>query len=259
MRLFLSNSFENKLCHFTLKPYDSISVQILADPPDEGSNSFVLNYFTRSLSRTQTKAWLRFNDRLLTLSFSKNESKPLINLDFTSLSALIHAANFINQDDFQPRLKVCSYYHVRTTKPALTTEATLLQRFFHGFCLMHAWCRLFSLPTCGDHRKDGKKVVGLGRFELPTPRLSSVCSDQLSYRPKARDLHRWPRVSDVFVRTFKMNPSDRESGLIFFPPQSSSINRTFLRMRSFRVQIGKPIFLTKTRPKTFCCPMSSYC
>jgi hypothetical protein len=25
--------------------------------------------------------------------------------------------------------------------------------------------------------------VGLGRFELPTPRLSSVCSDQLSYRP----------------------------------------------------------------------------
>ena len=28
------------------------------------------------------------------------------------------------------------------------------------------------------------KMVGLGRFELPTPRLSSVCSDQLSYRPK---------------------------------------------------------------------------
>ena len=25
--------------------------------------------------------------------------------------------------------------------------------------------------------------MGLGRFELPTPRLSSVCSDQLSYRP----------------------------------------------------------------------------
>ena len=26
-------------------------------------------------------------------------------------------------------------------------------------------------------------VVGLGRLELPTPRLSSVCSNQLSYRP----------------------------------------------------------------------------
>ena len=29
-------------------------------------------------------------------------------------------------------------------------------------------------------------LVGLGRFELPTPRLSSVCSDQLSYRPTHR-------------------------------------------------------------------------
>ena len=28
------------------------------------------------------------------------------------------------------------------------------------------------------------KLVGLGRFELPTPRLSSVCSNQLSYRPE---------------------------------------------------------------------------
>jgi hypothetical protein len=28
-----------------------------------------------------------------------------------------------------------------------------------------------------------KRMVGLGRLELPTPRLSSVCSNQLSYRP----------------------------------------------------------------------------
>ena len=27
------------------------------------------------------------------------------------------------------------------------------------------------------------KLVGLSRFELLTPRLSSVCSNQLSYRP----------------------------------------------------------------------------
>ncbi len=27
------------------------------------------------------------------------------------------------------------------------------------------------------------RVVGLGGFEPPTPRLSSVCSNQLSYRP----------------------------------------------------------------------------
>ena len=30
--------------------------------------------------------------------------------------------------------------------------------------------------------------MGLGRFELPTPRLSSVCSNQLSYRPSAERL-----------------------------------------------------------------------
>ena len=28
-----------------------------------------------------------------------------------------------------------------------------------------------------------RRMVGLGRLELPTPRLSSVCSNQLSYRP----------------------------------------------------------------------------
>jgi hypothetical protein len=32
--------------------------------------------------------------------------------------------------------------------------------------------------------------VGLSRFELLTPRLSSVCSNQLSYRPRNRDSQR---------------------------------------------------------------------
>ena len=30
-------------------------------------------------------------------------------------------------------------------------------------------------------------MVGLSRFELLTPRLSSVCSNQLSYRPLIRE------------------------------------------------------------------------
>jgi hypothetical protein len=34
----------------------------------------------------------------------------------------------------------------------------------------------------GDPGK-GQLVVGLGGLEPPTPRLSSVCSNQLSYRP----------------------------------------------------------------------------
>jgi hypothetical protein len=32
------------------------------------------------------------------------------------------------------------------------------------------------------------ELVGLSRFELLTPRLSSVCSNQLSYRPKNKRL-----------------------------------------------------------------------
>ena len=33
----------------------------------------------------------------------------------------------------------------------------------------------------------GRALVGLSRFELLTPRLSSVCSNQLSYRPRNDD------------------------------------------------------------------------
>ena len=34
-------------------------------------------------------------------------------------------------------------------------------------------------------------MVGLGRFELPTSRLSGVRSNQLSYRPKTRSSRSW--------------------------------------------------------------------
>ena len=40
-------------------------------------------------------------------------------------------------------------------------------------------------PSAGTHRRtDANKVVGLGRFELPTSRLSSARSNQLSYKPE---------------------------------------------------------------------------
>ena len=39
-------------------------------------------------------------------------------------------------------------------------------------------------------------LVGLSRFELLTPRLSSVCSNQLSYRPRNRDVLKEPSRSD---------------------------------------------------------------
>ena len=43
-------------------------------------------------------------------------------------------------------------------------------------------CKASALPTELWPRKKAV-VVGPGRFELPTPRLSSVCSNQLSYGP----------------------------------------------------------------------------
>jgi hypothetical protein len=39
------------------------------------------------------------------------------------------------------------------------------------------------------------KVMGLTRFELVTPRLSSVCSNQLSYRPPTSRLRRFVAAS----------------------------------------------------------------
>ena len=48
---------------------------------------------------------------------------------------------------------------------------------------------LRSRPTrLVDHPKlanGERRMVGLSRFELLTPRLSSVCSNQLSYRPRS--------------------------------------------------------------------------
>ena len=40
-----------------------------------------------------------------------------------------------------------------------------------------------ELPDCSTPRQFPQNVVGLGRFELPTSRLSGVRSNQLSYRP----------------------------------------------------------------------------
>src|SRR5262245_10129068 len=56
-----------------------------------------------------------------------------------------------------------------------------------------------------------QRVVGPGRLELPTPRLSSVCSNQLSYGPSpaahffARDKSlRWSRAAH---RNWARNPA----------------------------------------------------
>ncbi len=41
-----------------------------------------------------------------------------------------------------------------------------------------------------NHKKTNKKLVGLGRFELPTYGLGNRCSIHLSYRPASDDFTR---------------------------------------------------------------------
>ena len=74
-------------------------------------------------------------------------------------------------------------------------------------------CKAGALPTELWPRQkkpaSAQRVVGPGRLELPTPRLSSVCSNQLSYGPSpAAPLHRtslrWTRAAH---RNWARNPS----------------------------------------------------
>src|SRR6187431_1793414 len=44
--------------------------------------------------------------------------------------------------------------------------------------------RSSNIATYTSTKRTPLELVGLSRFELLTPRLSSVCSNQLSYRPK---------------------------------------------------------------------------
>src|SRR4249920_3441538 len=50
-----------------------------------------------------------------------------------------------------------------------------------------------------------EKLVGLSRFELLTPRLSSVCSNQLSYRPSSPLSRHSPRSPTGGTTNFSKN------------------------------------------------------
>ena len=70
----------------------------------------------------------------------------------------------------------------------LRRDSLRRRRQRHSACLAKA----FAYATAPARRR----LVGLSRFELLTPRLSSVCSNQLSYRPlffqQAGGLRYWP-------------------------------------------------------------------
>jgi hypothetical protein len=87
--------------------------------------------------------------------------------------------------------KRCKPWQVATTStharhyaigtPFFTSTASLLVARVYGLaCLAEVRLRV----ACNAPDFGGRKLVGLSRFELLTPRLSSVCSNQLSYRPK---------------------------------------------------------------------------
>src|SRR5581483_6440665 len=53
---------------------------------------------------------------------------------------------------------------------------------------------------CRAKRREARRLVGLGRFELPTSRLSSARSNQLSYKPeKGPDDRPRPLATDFAI------------------------------------------------------------
>ena len=59
--------------------------------------------------------------------------------------------------------------------------------------------RLNPVGLPSEARRYERRMVGLTRFELVTPRLSSVCSNQLSYRPRY-SLQRTGRAGSLKTR-----------------------------------------------------------
>ena len=79
--------------------------------------------------------------------------------------------------------------------------------------------------------------MGLGRFELPTPRLSSVCSNQLSYRPSAKDNPRTGGGPKLDSATAK--PA-RGADTASYMPILSKLNRTTTQPRRCRTRLPAP-------------------
>ena len=64
----------------------------------------------------------------------------------------------------------------------------------------HALSQLSYGPDYRDKALVGAKVVGLGRLELPTSRLSSARSNQLSYKPPTPSPWKRIRARHAYTR-----------------------------------------------------------
>ena len=74
---------------------------------------------------------------------------------------------------------------------------------------LHASAWQPSLACPAGARGSERRLVGLSRFELLTPRLSSVCSNQLSYRPLPRTCNRLVPVLSKLDRRAIHNPESQ--------------------------------------------------
>jgi hypothetical protein len=67
-------------------------------------------------------------------------------------------------------------------------------------------------------RESERKVVGLGRLELPTSRLSSARSNQLSYKPLSWRTAERARSSPIARRAQRARPRRKRNGDGGVPP-----------------------------------------
>ena len=98
-----------------------------------------------------------------------------------------------------------------------------------------------SPATSALQPRPSRFVVGLSRFELLTPRLSSVCSNQLSYRPE--------RAKNPYVPV--LSKLDRTCFA-----QSAAESRLATRSTEYQIDLSISPSLTRTR---FRCALRMNC
>ena len=79
-----------------------------------------------------------------------------------------------------------------------------------------------------------RRLVGLSRFELLTPRLSSVCSNQLSYRPSSRSPAVRPQGPAALAHRFTVQRTGLDA------PIPSKLDRTCRTNPEYQIDLERP-------------------
>ena len=143
------------------------------------------------------------NQRITT--FNRKNLFTMTNSQGPRLNAAFIPDSFPNRQclDVSRITNTCSDRPISLTVPSLRRYACRSRMFRNwwsrtGSNRRPQACKASALPTeLRPHRQDARRfaesvrwlrrmpeLVGPVRFELTTPRLSSVCSDQLSYEPR---------------------------------------------------------------------------